>query len=393
MKNLLSSLIIFTVAFGLTNFSFAQDPAPAPAPGTIEQTQPAGTGLLPEASKPEAVKVEEPEKGTTLTLTPTLTVKPIALDKDLGKHKFFFGLEPSVNFGADFLTSTKKKINLSLGYLLIFEQYFNDNYERYFEHDLSLDASYGINDRWTVSLGSIFYLCHYYSLAMQGDNENAFEVFPDISYKITDKLTAKLGYYLLFFYDPNNIRTYDLNDAVANPPSDPDDIGKAAAGTDYSSGSTTYYYDPFYPQYAISPEIEGEVFKFWHHGITMELSYKFNKGTKGTFKYHYYPASSSNMDEAEFTGHQVYFVLNQSLWKGGNLNLQYRLRRRSFPYAFTSISGSTKVDYRHRIYVVLSHQINDYMSVESFWRLQHIRSNTSGVANLNDYYLGFSFTF
>lgn len=399
MKCIFKNLIIIVAALGLCSGAIAQTPVPeaTPVPDSAvapsNEPSPPASGLVPETEEkaPEAAKKETPQ--TAMSLNPYVWIKPLNLDKDQGSYVPSLGIEPGADFLADFSTATKRKISLSLGYLLIFKQYLDKGYDRFFEHDLSFGFSHDLTSKFSVAAPGVFYIGQWYSAENQGGNYVSYELFPAVAYKITDKLTSKLGYYGFFNYDPNVIRSYDEVDSITNPPSEAGDITKGTAGVYDYYDPYGYQSNPYYPAFApVAPMPGGEVQKMFLHGITMDLSYRFTPKTTGTFKYHYYGKVTSNNDESEYTGHQIYFILNQSVWEGGNLNLQWRIRRRAFSYAFAD-DGSNKIDWRHRIYFTLSQTVNDYLTVEAFWRLQHIRSNASDPVNINDAYLGTKFSF
>ncbi len=384
MKGIIKNLIAMLLIPAFIGTAFAQvpeDPNQAPPPGLTEDTE----------TPVEATKaVEAAESGSSFSFAPYLMFKPIGVDKLIGSHYAYTSIEPGIDFSADFLTGTKRKLNLSLGYLFIYQQYWDDNYERYFEHELIPSLSHDITTKLSVNLNMVVYFMHYYSTANQSSNEYAFEGNPALTYKLNDKASFGLGVYYLFYYDPNNIRTFDQVDHITNPPTEPGDMGR---GTTSFYDASQYGANPYYPQLSsITPEPEGEMFRGMILGPTMKASYKATPTTTSTFIWHYYGWTPSNNDEAEYTGHQWYFQLGQKFGKGGSIKAEYRLRRRAFSYAYTP-SGRNKIDYRHRLQATVVQTINDYLSLEAWYRIDHSRANTADPSNMHWFYFGTKFSF
>ena len=370
MKYVLKSLLIASLAFFCAgSIAFGQT-APEPQP----------IGLVPVEPAKESAK-PIPVQQTILKLTPSFMLKPIGVYRmgDLFDGPYV-EIMPGIELGGDFYTATNKKLSLDVGYTLAFRQYINKGHDRFIEHEITPNLSYDLSERMSVSLNGTIDIDSYNLASDQGSNEIAFELTPGMKYKLTDEIKIGLGYYILFFWDPNNIRSYNQLDSISNPPGDPSDLMGGVAGISNYSGT----YSP-YGVGGVTPQ--GEAFRFFQQGISMEVGYQFIPTTKLTFKYHYYGYTSSNKDESQFTGHQFYIVLDQNLWKGATANLQYRIRRRDFPWAFSD-ANNPKFDWRHRIMLTLGQTLTDYLSLESWLRIQLINSNAADPVDTEEFYLG-----
>lgn len=382
MKNLLKGLTIM-VAVLYTAAAFAQAPAPAPTPAPVEQTTAPQTGLVP-AEAPKAEVAAQPS--SVLKLSPSLMVKPIGFDKDFDTWGYFVSLEPSLSFSSDFYSATKKTLGLSLGYTFIYQQYINIGQDKKFEHDFSFGLSHQVSPKVSIGVNTTFNYYNYYSSAHSDSNAYELNIIPMSTWKITDRFTAGIGYDLWLQVKPDVIRTYDMVDPITNPVTDPGDFFRGSALYTGSGGS----YDP-YAQTYFPPE--GETLRNFWHAISGSLGYKIAPTTTASFKFKYFIDAISNNDAAEFYGSELNLGIGHQLWKGGSINLEYRYRFRFFKYAWTEVTGSQKKDQRHRVIATFSQAINDYVSVESWFRLNHMRSNTDNPDTINEFYLGVNLSF
>ena len=182
-----------------------------------------GVEALPQ---PEALKKDVPVDGAIkgLNFGAGIGFMPLGSVFLNSQRINYFKISPNASLSTTLVTSSGKKIDMSLGYTFSFREYFNKNViKRDFENELSLDFSGSINDQWSYSFGGYadFFML---SGPSEGENYLFLASTPTLNMKASDQVK------LSFFYDMNYFQLTDADVSLI------DSIGGEFDAGDYSGG-------------------------------------------------------------------------------------------------------------------------------------------------------------
>lgn len=359
--------------------------APAAQPATPAQAILTAVPAAPitELKAPEAPAEDKSLKG--VTLSPSITLKPLGYNGE--RHQSFIEVSPSVGLGTVFKTGSGRDVSMNLSYAFIWDEFLSrrDNAFRYFEHDISGDATID----WTKSFSTT--ASGEFNYSFWASDAREFGIFNEEYlkgiFKINKDLTVTTGYHLFYFNDLDS--EYHLSDG--NLPSDGDDVrqGNSAIG-----GASQFYADPNSDLFNYDPAVGNTWFA--NNGLVLNSSYKVTSTTKIGAEYEYVFTTFTNTDATNWRGHFFVASISQDLpWKGGSVSLKDQIRLRNFRFA-TNDDGSLVSNFRNRLTLVLGQAINDTISAQLWYRWQLTGSNADNYGNMEGQHqvnLGFTFSF